>query len=146
MAGDTAGNSRLVAGRPLEVHASHRHRSRHLHTLLDWLQEHWGEYGRLNSGSALKFANWRRGLEIFTRVFHPAVSGIPPAGQAVLEAAGGAVVGMDGKPLRYNTRDSLYSPHFYAIADPGHPLWRGLIGWHRLIRQSVGPGACVDNP
>ena len=36
--------------------------------------------------------------------------------EAVLKAA-----------LRYNCRDSLLSPHFYAIADPAHPLWRGLL-------------------
>jgi 3'(2'), 5'-bisphosphate nucleotidase len=48
------------------------------------------------------------------------------AGQAVLEAAGGGVIGPDGEPLRYNCSDSLYSPAFYALADIAHPLWRRL--------------------
>jgi 3'(2'), 5'-bisphosphate nucleotidase len=45
----------------------------------------------------------------------------------VLEAAGGAILGMDGRPLRYNCRDSLLSPNFYAIADREHPLWQQLL-------------------
>ena len=48
-------------------------------------------------------------------------------GQAVLEAAGGALLGLDGEPLRYNCRDSLFSPPFYAIAQSAHPLWQGLL-------------------
>ena len=49
------------------------------------------------------------------------------AGQALLEAAGGALLGLDGEPLRYNCGESLLSPDFLAIADPGHPLWQQLL-------------------
>ena len=38
-------------------------------------------------------------------------------GQAIVEAAGGVVVGVDGKPLTYNQRDSFANPPFYALAD-----------------------------
>ena len=48
------------------------------------------------------------------------------------EAAGGALLGMDGKPLRYNCSESLLSPHFFAIADAGHPLWRELLASRRF--------------
>lgn len=43
------------------------------------------------------------------------------AGQAILEAANGAVLSLDGMPLRYNTKDDLTNPHFIAVGDPSHP-------------------------
>lgn len=118
----------LEAGRPLEVLASHRHRSQRLHDVLDWLEQHWGEYERSNSGSALKFASLAQGQGDFYPRFSTCCEWDTAAGQAVLEAAGGALLGMDGQPLRYNTRDSLYSPYFYGIADSRHSLWQALIG------------------
>ena len=39
------------------------------------------------------------------------------AGQCVLEQAGGAVLDFDGLPFRYNTRESLLNPDFFAIGD-----------------------------
>ncbi len=39
------------------------------------------------------------------------------AAQCIVEEAGGCVVDMDFKPLRYNTKDSLLNPEFLAIAD-----------------------------
>ena len=63
----------------------------------------------------------------FSPRFSPCCEWDTAAGQAVLEAAGGAILGMDGRPLRYNCRDSLLSPNFYAIADRGHPLWQQLL-------------------
>ena len=42
------------------------------------------------------------------------------AGQAVLEAAGGALWTRDGKTLRYNTRESLLNPDFIAVSDAGY--------------------------
>ncbi len=41
------------------------------------------------------------------------------AGQAVLEAAGGQVVDLDGQALRYNARPTLLNPDFLAYGDPG---------------------------
>ncbi len=39
------------------------------------------------------------------------------AAQCIIQAAGGALTGMNLKPLSYNTRDSLINPPFLAIAD-----------------------------
>lgn len=125
----------LEAGRPLEILASHRHRSKRLHALLEWLKQHWGQYERSNSGSALKFAQLAAGQGDFYPRFSTCCEWDTAAGQAVLEAAGGAVLGMDGQPLRYNTRDSLYSPYFYALADPRHSLWQ------QLLNDGPGEGA-----
>ena len=117
----------LEQGRPLVVHASRRHVGPRLQGCLEWLGEHWGPVTRRNSGSALKFCQLAEGGGDFYPRFSPCCEWDTAAGQAVLEAAGGAILGMDGRPLRYNCRDSLLSPHFYAIADRGHPLWQQLL-------------------
>jgi 3'(2'), 5'-bisphosphate nucleotidase len=122
----------LEQGRPLVVHASRRHAGPRLQGCLDWLRNNWGPLTRRNSGSALKFCELAQGGGDFYPRFSPCCEWDTAAGQAVLEAAGGCLLGMDGRPLRYNQRDSLLSPHFYAIADCGHPLWR------RLLRAGLG--------
>ena len=126
-AGSALGTRRLVAGEPLVVLSSKRHRGTSLHGCLDWLTENWAPIERINSGSALKFCHLAMGQgDIYPR-YARCCEWDTAAGQALVEAAGGAVVGIDGLPLRYNTRDSLYSPSFYAIADPSQALWSRLI-------------------
>ena len=117
----------LETGATLRVLASRRHRNRRLEWCLAWLREHWGPLTRLNSGSALKFCQLAEGGGDFYPRFSPCSEWDTAAGQALLEAAGGALLGMDGQPLRYNCRDTLLSPHFYAIGDAHHPLWRELL-------------------
>jgi len=123
---------RLQPGGELTVLAGRRHRNRKLDECLGWLREHWGPIARHNSGSALKFCHLARGEGDFYPRFSPCCEWDTAAGQALVEAAGGAVLGMDGKPLRYNCGESLFSPHFFAIADAAHPLWRNLLDEQRL--------------
>ncbi len=111
----------------LTVLASRRHRGERLARCLDWLESNWGPIERLNSGSAVKFCHLAEGLGDFYPRFSPCCEWDTAAGQAVLEAAGGALLGLDGRPLRYNARDTLISPPFYGLADPSHPLWRALL-------------------
>jgi 3'(2'), 5'-bisphosphate nucleotidase len=111
----------------LTVLASRRHRNSKLEECLGWLREHWGPIARRDSGSALKFCQLVRGEGDFYPRFSPCCEWDTAAGQALLEAVGGALLGMDGKPLRYNCGESLLSPHFFAIADASHPLWRELL-------------------
>ena len=117
----------LPAGDALTVLASRRHRGPRLLACLEWLGGKWGEVERRDSGSALKFCQLAEGTGDFYPRFTPCCEWDTAAGQALLEAAGGAVLGQDGRPLRYNQGDSLYSPNFYAIADPDAPLWRQLL-------------------
>ena len=116
----------------LRVLASRRHRNSKLEECLHWLREHWGPIARRDSGSALKFCQLAGGEGDFYPRFSPCCEWDTAAGQALVEAAGGAVLGMDGKPLRYNCGESLFSPHFFAIADAGHPLWRELLDEQRF--------------
>ncbi|MBN4080309.1 3'(2'),5'-bisphosphate nucleotidase CysQ [Beggiatoa alba] len=39
------------------------------------------------------------------------------AAQCILEEAGGYLVDMDLEPLRYNSKDSILNPHFFAFGD-----------------------------
>ena len=43
------------------------------------------------------------------------------AAQAVLTAAGGAVLRFDGSELAYNTKASLLNPDFFCVGDPSFP-------------------------
>ena len=40
------------------------------------------------------------------------------AAQAVLEAAGGRVVKIDGSPLDYNNKEAYLNPYFFVFGDP----------------------------
>lgn len=117
----------LRPGNALRVLASRRHKGPQLDAHLSWLEQQWGPIARDNMGSALKFCRMADGEGDFYPRFSPCCEWDTAAGQAVLEAAGGCVLGLDGKPLRYNVGESLYSPPFYAIADGGHPLWKKLL-------------------
>ena len=44
----------------------------------------------------------------------------------MVNAAGGKVITLDGKPLRYNTKASLLNPDFLVIADSSRD-WLGLF-------------------
>ena len=126
----------LQPGRPLQVLASRRHRSARLARCLDWLREAWGELERSDSGSALKFCQLAEGRGDFYPRFARCCEWDTAAGHALLEAAGGRMLRVDGQPLRYNCSDSLYSPNFFAIADGEHPLWGELRGG-LFARKSV---------
>jgi 3'(2'), 5'-bisphosphate nucleotidase len=117
----------VAVDQPLVVMASRRHRGIRLQRCLDWLGENWGAMSLVQVGGALKFRELAQGRGDFYPRFSPCCEWDTAAGQAVLEAAGGSVVGLNGQPLRYNCQDSLYSPAFYAIADESHSLWQALI-------------------
>ncbi len=117
---------KLAANRPPVVLASRRHAGPRLEHCLAWLRRTRGDFERDNSGSALKFCQMAAGQGDFYPRFSPCSEWDVAAGQALVEAAGGAVLGLDGQPLRYNCRDTLLSPEFLAIAEPGNPLWAQL--------------------
>jgi 3'(2'), 5'-bisphosphate nucleotidase len=68
-------------------------------------------------GSSLKLCLVAEGrADIYPRL-GPTSEWDTGAGQAVVEAAGGEVTGLDLQPLRYNTKDSLLNPHFLVFGD-----------------------------
>jgi 3'(2'), 5'-bisphosphate nucleotidase len=82
-----------------------------------------GEHTLLGMGSSLKFCRMAEArLDVYPR-FAPTSEWDTAAGQCVLECAGGAVLTLDGQPLRYNRKDSLLNPDFLALGDVDLP-WR----------------------
>ena len=114
----------LDATQGITVLASARHRNEHLDRLLSYLEDRGIAVTRHDSGSALKFPRLAEGLgDIYPR-YSPCCEWDTGAGQAIVEGAGGAVLGMDAQPLSYNRHTSLMSPHFWALADSKSDFWR----------------------
>lgn len=111
----------------ITVLASRRHRNARLDSTLSLLASRAGPIERRDSGSALKFTQLADGGGDCYPRFSPCSEWDVAAGQAILESVGGAVLGLDGRPLRYNARDTLLSPHFLAVADGGASLWGELL-------------------
>lgn len=77
-------------------------------------------------GSAWKFCRLAEGGgDVYPR-FGATSEWDTAAGQALLEAAGGAVLDLDGEPLRYNCRTGLENPPFIAMARSGE-TYRDLM-------------------
>jgi len=92
----------------------------------DYLAEAVGECDYVGIGSSLKFCIVAEGgADIYPRL-SPTSEWDTAAAQCVLEQAGGAVLTLDGAPLRYNTKDSLLNPDFLACGDAGVD-WTGLL-------------------
>jgi 3'(2'), 5'-bisphosphate nucleotidase len=119
---DRALRVRQPAARPLVVVGSRSHRGDSLDGVLGRL----GPHEMRPMGSSLKFCLVAEGTADFYPRLGPTSEWDTAAAQAVVEAAGGAVTTLDGKPLRYNERDTLLNPHFLAFGDPSRD-------WHRLF-------------
>ncbi len=112
---DTAIHVRKPANTPLRIAASRSHRDARTQALLDALT---GSEA-MACGSSLKFCRIAQGeLDLYPR-FGPTSEWDTAAGQAILEAAGGAVLDPQGRPFRYNQRDTLLNGDFIAFGDPG---------------------------
>lgn len=110
------------AAAPIRVAASRSHLDARTQALLDRL----GDHERIGLGSSLKFCRLAEGrVDLYPR-FGPTSEWDTAAAQCVLEQAGGAVIGTDGQPLRYNTKDSLLNGDFLALGDPLLP-WRDWL-------------------
>ena len=75
------------------------------------------EFDIKHIGSSLKFCRVAEGIADFYPRLGPTSEWDTAAGQCILEEAGGKVVVMQGRPLVYNSRDSISNPHFMAIGD-----------------------------
>lgn len=104
------------------VIASRRHGLKQLQHFLDKLEN----YSIRNAGSALKLCLVAEGeADIYPR-FGPTSEWDTAAGQCVLERAGGMLIDDHGKPLCYNTKDSLINPTFFAVGDKSF-AWQELL-------------------
>ncbi len=107
---------------PLRVAASRSHLDARTAAALEKM----GATERIGMGSSLKFCRIAEGrIDVYPR-FGPTSEWDTAAAQCVLEAAGGAVLTLDGESLRYNTKESLLNPDFIALGDARLP-WRGWL-------------------
>lgn len=126
------GDKRLLACRPLGddiVAAVSRRRAK---PALDFLASSSlvAESGvsTVTLGSALKLTQIAAGLADIYPCLGPTGEWDSAAGQAIVEAAGGAVVDLQGQPLRYGRNPDRINPSFVVLGDAG--AWRraGDIG------------------
>ena len=109
--------ARTPATPPLRVAASRSHLDPRTAALMQRI----GDTQAVGMGSALKFCLLAEGgMDVYPR-FAPTSEWDTAAGQAILEAAGGVVLDPQGRPLRYNQRDSLLNGDFIALGDPSLP-------------------------
>ena len=104
--------------RDLTVVASRSHGSGRLERYLDALRASFGQVRRQSVGSSLKFCMLAEGLADFYPRLGPTSEWDTGAAQAVLTAAGGAVLRFDGSELAYNTKASFLNPDFFCVGDP----------------------------
>ncbi len=81
---------------------------------LDWLKALDKPYRLIPMGSSLKLCRIAEGkADLYPRL-GPTSEWDTAAAHAVLSAAGGEVVTLEGEPLRYNQKDHYLNPHFIA--------------------------------
>ena len=125
-----------IAASPLtpdavRVLSGSRHFSGALADCVKKLEQEFGAVASIKAGSALKFCRLAEGRgDIYPR-FARCCEWDTAAGQALLEAAGGKVVDLQFNPLRYNSKKSLVSPHFYAVAD-------STVRWEAILNPGNG--------
>lgn len=99
---------------PMKIVASRSHG----HAALEGLMTCLAIEENVSVGSSLKFCLLARGAAQLYPRFTPTCEWDTAAGQAVLEAAGGVVLTLDGAPLRYGkTERRFLNPFFVAAAD-----------------------------
>lgn len=111
---------------PIRIVGSRSHRGNSLDDLLAAI----GPHELVAIGSSLKICRIASGEADFYPRLGPTSEWDTAAAHAVLEAAGGQVVDLDGDPLRYNKEDIL-NPYFLAFGDSSR-------NWPHLVRSSDG--------
>jgi 3'(2'), 5'-bisphosphate nucleotidase len=113
---------RQPASPPIRVAGSRSHRG----DSLDGFLQRLGAHEFVSMGSSLKFCLVAEGTaDVYPRL-GPTSEWDTAAAQAVVEAAGGRVINLDGQPLRYNTRAEVLNPHFLTTGDPDRD-WLALL-------------------
>ncbi len=119
-------NERVEQKLPLTIVASRSHGGEALEKCLTHLGTKFPDLESTNMGSSLKLCLVAEGkADLYPRLALTS-EWDTAAAQAVVEAAGGIVVDIDLKPLRYNTKESLLNPFFYVIGDAEFP-WNEIL-------------------
>jgi 3'(2'), 5'-bisphosphate nucleotidase len=124
--------AKQIASRPIEentgvrIVASRRHLGEQLDALIGKIENHFGKATLLNMGSSLKMCLLAEGsADIYPRMA-PTCEWDTAAAHGILCAAGGEIVDLQFRPLRYNSKPELLNPFFIALADRAYP-WQQLL-------------------
>ncbi len=102
---------RRAARSPVRVVGSRSHRGSSLDAFIAKL----GDCELVPMGSSLKFCVVAEGgADVYPRL-GPTSEWDTAAAQAVVEQAGGSVVTLDGKPMKYNQKEDILNPYFMVI-------------------------------
>lgn len=112
------------AGR-LTVVASRDHAGPEVLAIVERMRTAGLEVELASMGSALKFCMVAEGAADFYPRFGPTMEWDTAAAQAIVEAAGGRVTDLAGRPLRYN-KESLVNPSIVAVGDSAFD-WRPFL-------------------
>lgn len=104
-------------GRPLQLTVSRRHGSDSLQRFEQAVRAGMGELRSVPAGSAFKICAVAEGAADAYPRFGPTSEWDTAAAQVVLEEAGGYLLAPDGRPFRYNQRDTLLNGSFLAVGD-----------------------------
>ena len=102
-----------IAKAPLRVVGSRSHETGALADYLAAL----GPHTVTPMGSSLKICLIAEGAADLYPRLGPTSEWDTAAAQAILESAGGRMIDSSGQPLRYNSKDDLLNPHFFAFGD-----------------------------
>ncbi|MDG1462633.1 MAG: 3'(2'),5'-bisphosphate nucleotidase CysQ [Gammaproteobacteria bacterium] len=98
---------------PVRVVGSRSHRGE----LVDAYLEKLGDHVMVSMGSSLKLCLIAAGeADVYPRLGLTS-EWDTAAAQAVIECAGGHVIGLDGNPLLYNAKADILNPHFIVFGD-----------------------------
>lgn len=121
------------AGDAFTAVTSRRHGLESIAQIADHIRRSWpAQVDFVGAGSSLKFCLVAEGKADFYPRLSPTAEWDTAAAQAVLEAAGGAVINADAlaqgqwQSLRYNQREDINNPSFYAVGDV-HFDWASLL-------------------
>jgi len=118
-------NVRRPCGNPVVVVGSRSHANPRLEKHLTAL----GTYELVSMGSSLKFCLVAEGKADFYPRLGPTSEWDTAAAHAVVSAAGGTVITLEGQPLRYNCKASLLNPEFLVIGDTGRDWLKLFSGY-----------------
>lgn len=110
----------------VRIVASRRHLGEQLNALVGKVENHFGKATLLSMGSSLKMCLLAEGsADIYPRMA-PTCEWDTAAAHGILSAAGGEIVDLQFRPLRYNSKPELLNPFFIALADRTYP-WQQLL-------------------
>ncbi len=105
--------------RLVRVVASRRHRGEELEHWLQKVDRLFKDLELVSMGSSLKICLVAEGeADIYPRLALTS-EWDTAAAQAILEAAGGVLTDAEFHPYRYNLKENILNPYFFAIGDPG---------------------------